>query len=141
MKTNSENLIGFLKKLLITLVPSAFLSVGFVFALGFLLLKTKHYENYYFLVPYVFMVFSAFVIAFISRFFQSQDMALSLTSAGVMSVCFFICGFIMKWQPENIPGVSGRMAGFVILTALFTVLFRTKKKKNKNTGGKFRFSK
>lgn len=141
MKTSGENLIGFLKKVLMTLFPSALLSVGLVFAIGFFLMKTPHYENYYFLVPYVFMALSALVTAFVAKFFKELDMTLALTTSGLMSIGFFISGFLMKWSAENIPGVLGRIAGFIVLTALFTVLFRNKKKKSKSKGGKFRFSK
>ena len=123
------------------LFPSALLSVGLVFVIGFFLMKTPHYENYYFLVPYVFMALSALVTAFVAKFFKELDMTLALTTSGLMSIGFFISGFLMKWSAENIPGVLGRIAGFIVLTALFTVLFRNKKKKSKSKGGKFRFSK
>ena len=141
MKTKNDHLLSYVKKILITFSATLLISIAFVFLLGYLLVGIPHYENYYFLVPYVFVAFSSLVLSFISGFFREQSMAISLITAGLISIVLIVCGFIYQWTGKTVGAVIGRIVLFVVLSALFTFFLRMRKKREKHTKGKFRFSK
>lgn len=141
MKTKNDNLLSYLKKIMIAFGTTMLISVAFVFLLGYLLRSVPRYENYYFLVPYLFVIFSSLILSFVSGFFREQSMVISLITAGLISIVLIVCGFIYQWTGKTVGAVIGRIVLFVVLSALFTFFLRMRKKREKRTKGKFRFSK
>ena len=128
------------KKILLILSLSVVSVALFVFVLSFCLHKVPHYENFYFLVPYIITVFAAFSIALFSKMIGKSDLFLVLISVLIFVFIFLAIGIFSQISKGNLLSVLIRQAVFVVLTFIFSFLLSKSKKKN-SSKGKFKFGK
>ncbi len=114
--------------------------VLFVFVLSFCLQKVSHYENFYFLVPYIISAFAAFSIALFVKIFGKSDLFLVLISTLIFAFVFSAIGIFSQISKGNLLAVLIRQVVFIALSFVFSVILTKSKKKNLSKG-KFKFGK
>ena len=131
---------GIFKKILLILLLTTVSVILFVCALGFCLHKVPHYENYYFLIPYIILFFAAWMIVLFSKLIGNNDLFLVLLCTLVLSFVSLLISIFSQMAKGNLLVVLIRMVLFVIFTLLFSILLQ-KSKKKRVSNGKFRFGK
>lgn len=128
------------KKILLILSLATASVVLFVFVLSFCLQKVSHYENLYFLVPYIISAFASFSIALFVKIFGKSDLFLVLISTLIFAFVFLSIGIFSQISKGNLLAVLIRQVVFIALSFVFSVIL-TKSKKKKSSKGKFKFGK